>query len=504
MKIIYAINCVHYTQQISLRYPDNTVQPLTEAEFEQQALIKGAIVVVNFSCTGKNDNVDKLKQMLADKLADNPQAILVELYINSVSGEVEFYPVDVNSKNTLDLQQKILKQKKKVINHPVMSYLQSVLQRKNAQERLRWAKTLQRREKRKTAGIAFFTTLSLIALGLLFDSLAQKGVVFKRLFNYLGGDFSLFYNISSYWLPIVTSLFLFLFTAACALKLKFNSTTVGNWIIVMKVAIAAMLLSWLTDTLAGNGLFSFLFSAPDVQIGVTFQWWCVFVVLVVFTTCFLYLTLPQIKRLNRSLKPESHATKHPAIIFSMSSNQNNRLQGNKLSFKTPAHEKNRCSEVQVELNKTNIEEVLQLLKASKQYNNWETTLRTLAHHQTALEHLVLIGTYGDKGSHKQLATFKRVVNHLLPWVTVTIHEKQIPENSIEEYCKVFESAIDRLNRFGYCDEDVLFDITGGKAPSSAAAAMTSLHRKASFQYVDTNELNYIPQYQMEYIDDHYG
>ncbi|MCU4677172.1 CRISPR-associated protein Csx16 [Catenovulum sp. 2E275] len=75
----------------------------------------------------------------------------------------------------------------------------------------------------------------------------------------------------------------------------------------------------------------------------------------------------------------------------------------------------------------------------------------------------------------------------------------IPPNDIEAYYNAYLKIAKNWQQFySLSEEDILIDITGGKTLNSVAAALATLHNKMQFHYIDTNNLNDVLVYAMEY------
>ncbi|GEM_PF-2736980 len=75
----------------------------------------------------------------------------------------------------------------------------------------------------------------------------------------------------------------------------------------------------------------------------------------------------------------------------------------------------------------------------------------------------------------------------------------IPPNDIEAYYNAYLKIAKNWQQLhDLPEEDILIDITGGKSLNSVAAALATLHNKMQFHYIDTNNLNDVLVYAMEY------
>lgn len=76
----------------------------------------------------------------------------------------------------------------------------------------------------------------------------------------------------------------------------------------------------------------------------------------------------------------------------------------------------------------------------------------------------------------------------------------VDANDIEAYYTAYEKIADRWQKAhqDISDRDILIDITGGKSLASVAAALSTLHNKMQFQYLDTNDPKNFIVYEMEF------
>lgn len=131
-----------------------------------------------------------------------------------------------------------------------------------------------------------------------------------------------------------------------------------------------------------------------------------------------------------------------------------------------------------------IAEISRELK-EREYWNWQQLLRALRGHP-ALRRVILMGSTGERGSHKDLPVCGRFLQPYLPaGCTVDFHSQPLDFTD-------FNGLVDALR--GILDTDlgtlpknrVAIDVTGGTATASIAGAATTMDQECVFQYVNTN------------------
>ncbi|WP_440905851.1 CRISPR-associated protein Csx16 [Catenovulum sp. SX2] len=149
---------------------------------------------------------------------------------------------------------------------------------------------------------------------------------------------------------------------------------------------------------------------------------------------------------------------------------------------------------------------------------WELILRILRsqanHINSKLSHAVLLGTQ-DCSIKNREGLVERVAPGTYPQIKNALKVLQlypefsqikfepypipIPPNDIEAYYNAYlKTARKWQHQYKLAEEDMLIDITGGKSVNSVGAALATLHNKMQFHYVDTNNLNDVLVYRMEF------
>ncbi|EWH08126.1 hypothetical protein DS2_18950 [Catenovulum agarivorans DS-2] len=149
---------------------------------------------------------------------------------------------------------------------------------------------------------------------------------------------------------------------------------------------------------------------------------------------------------------------------------------------------------------------------------WELILRILrsqaSHIERKLSHAVLLGTQdcsikNREGLVERIApgTYPQIKNALnvlalypeFRAIKFESYPVPIPPNDIEAYYNAYlKTARKWQHQYKLAEEDMLIDITGGKSVNSVGAALATLHNKMQFHYVDTNNLNDVLVYRMEF------
>ena len=120
--------------------------------------------------------------------------------------------------------------------------------------------------------------------------------------------------------------------------------------------------------------------------------------------------------------------------------------------------------------------------------NGQQFLRALRPHVQArtLEHLVLLGSPGPRGSFDSLAAAEQLARLYAPSVAAQHHPVAIGPEDIESLQQAFNMWIERFRKQGIAEKDIILDVTGGQKTTSIAAALTTLHSdRIEFQYVQT-------------------
>ncbi|MHB1592310.1 MAG: hypothetical protein ACYCTW_12395 [Sulfuricella sp.] len=117
-------------------------------------------------------------------------------------------------------------------------------------------------------------------------------------------------------------------------------------------------------------------------------------------------------------------------------------------------------------------------------------LRALRPHVLAeadkLDHLVLIGSPGSRGSYGSLDAAKQLALLYAETATVHLHPEAIGFEDIEAMQQTFDWWINFFREKGIAEKDIILDATGGQKTTSIAAALTTLRwERVEFQYVQT-------------------
>lgn len=149
---------------------------------------------------------------------------------------------------------------------------------------------------------------------------------------------------------------------------------------------------------------------------------------------------------------------------------------------------------------------------------WELILRIVrsqaCHPKAKLKRVMLLGSQDCSIKNREgvveriSAGTYPVVNNALQVLAIYPEFKQIqfepypipiPPNDIEAYYNAYLKIAKNWQQLHEVpEEDILIDITGGKSLNSVAAALATLHNKMQFHYIDTNNLNDVLVYAMEY------
>jgi hypothetical protein len=127
---------------------------------------------------------------------------------------------------------------------------------------------------------------------------------------------------------------------------------------------------------------------------------------------------------------------------------------------------------------------------------WSGTqlLRALNAHISTVEKIILIGTNEtfDK-TNLAMVSPEQIKQFLLLYVDsskctidIAYHNPLDPNNVDTSYHQLTKVLNNLQNDSQYKQNDVCIDITGGTAAISAAAALATIHRTSSFQYVSTD------------------
>ncbi|WAJ70641.1 CRISPR-associated protein Csx16 [Catenovulum adriaticum] len=149
---------------------------------------------------------------------------------------------------------------------------------------------------------------------------------------------------------------------------------------------------------------------------------------------------------------------------------------------------------------------------------WELILRIVraqaCHTNTKLKRVMLLGSQ-DCSIKNREGVVERIsagtypaINNALQVLATYPEFKQIqfepypipiPPNDVEAYYNAYLKIAKNWQQLhDLPEEDILIDITGGKSLNSVAAALATLHNKMQFHYIDTNNLNDVLVYAMEY------
>ncbi len=116
------------------------------------------------------------------------------------------------------------------------------------------------------------------------------------------------------------------------------------------------------------------------------------------------------------------------------------------------------------------------------YWNWEQILRAIRPHE-ALSHVVLVGSTGPRGSHKDLPACQAMIKLYRPDVTVEADPNAIDfqdghavESTAGHWAKFMRARVGVQRR-------VAIDITGGLSISSYVAGAMTMNRELVMQYV---------------------
>lgn len=163
-----------------------------------------------------------------------------------------------------------------------------------------------------------------------------------------------------------------------------------------------------------------------------------------------------------------------------------------------------------------LEQDIQLLEPLK--IQWELILRTIRSqavgHDALLQRVSLLGSQ-DCSIKNREGKVERISPGTYPFISNALkvlsiypefknicfehYPVPIPPNDIEAYYNAYlKIANNWVDNHKLQEEEILIDITGGKSLNSVAAALATLHNKMQFQYVDTNNLNDVLVYKMEY------
>lgn len=164
----------------------------------------------------------------------------------------------------------------------------------------------------------------------------------------------------------------------------------------------------------------------------------------------------------------------------------------------------------------NLQQDIELLMPLK--IQWELILRIVrtqaCHPNTKLKRVILLGSQDCSIKNREgvveriSAGTYPVINNALQVLAIYPEFKQIefepypipiPPNDIEAYYNAYLKIAKNWQQLHeLSEEDILIDITGGKSLNSVAAALATLHNKMQFHYIDTNNLNDVLVYAMEY------
>lgn len=116
--------------------------------------------------------------------------------------------------------------------------------------------------------------------------------------------------------------------------------------------------------------------------------------------------------------------------------------------------------------------------------NWEMPIRAIYTHIPVLQKVYVLTSYE---SSKEYSNFLKFCNTLFP----NVHFEEIVENGVnfDDLEKCFELIDKVIKRYqkGQKRKSVIVDLTGGKVPTSIAAAFSTLSYGQKFQYIDTKD-----------------
>jgi hypothetical protein len=118
--------------------------------------------------------------------------------------------------------------------------------------------------------------------------------------------------------------------------------------------------------------------------------------------------------------------------------------------------------------------------------NTQQLLRAIAKHIDTVEHIVLLGSTGDKGSAGQRFAIAKLLRRYLPDAEIKYDCRPADFENLEDMRLLITDACNDLMRCGFKPSDIMIDATGGQKTTSIAAALATLHQpELQFQYVST-------------------
>jgi len=117
--------------------------------------------------------------------------------------------------------------------------------------------------------------------------------------------------------------------------------------------------------------------------------------------------------------------------------------------------------------------------------NWTQILRGITSHLSTLKRVYLLGSDGEKGSHKELENCKSFIKFYFPNRDDLFFklEEKINFNQTNVVLKTAKKIIKECKNEKFSDDEILVDITGGTKPTSIGMTFATIQNEVWIQYV---------------------
>lgn len=262
--------------------------------------------------------------------------------------------------------------------------------------------------------------------------------------------------------------------------------------------LGALSVSWLADGINGDCLWKPLFEECDGACSSLSRTIVAFF-LVMLAMVVLWIAARDILT-PRHLRPSAKFRPHKVIIAAVSSlGQPVNVKANGklvIPWDDGKHEFELTGDLEQDIENVTAEHAKGAWRGPHPWNG-QQFFRAIAPHIRELKQVILLGSPGVKGSHRNLSDYERLVSLYAPAPNTKVDIKQPPVEF--EEIDAMEAAFDRcihttmqksytenyIKKF-YTEDDIVIDVTGGQKTASIAAVLATLSRRnLEFQYVRT-------------------
>lgn len=113
-------------------------------------------------------------------------------------------------------------------------------------------------------------------------------------------------------------------------------------------------------------------------------------------------------------------------------------------------------------------------------HNWAQPLRAVQHHLSRLERVYLVGSVE---SQPQLTELQGLLGRCGLSCQVECHAWGADFERVEVLVDLLDGVVVNFLALGYDESEIVLDSTSGPRPTSIGAALVTLNRDATFQYV---------------------